>query len=263
MSYSKGIKPIITIAAISDIHSNVFALEAVLKDIKQRNANQIVNLGDILYGPIAPKATYELLMEHQKDIITIRGNQDKQIYEATTADIDSNPTLQFIVEDLPNEAIQWMQALPFDYELDKNVYLCHGSPTDDTVYLLENVETGQPIVRSDTDILSILNDIDKPIIICGHTHTPRMVKLSTGQIVINTVSVGYPAYTDDLPVVHKMQNYSPDASYALVKCIETEQGKQWKVEHIKVPYDFEAAAILALKNNRKDWEFALKTGRAL
>lgn len=93
MSYSKGIKPIVTIAAISDIHSNFFALEAVLKDIKQRNANQIVNLGDILYGPIAPKATYELLMEHQKDIITIRGNQDRQIYEATTADIDSNPTL--------------------------------------------------------------------------------------------------------------------------------------------------------------------------
>ena len=35
MSYSKGAKPTITIAAISDIHSNVFALEAVLKDIKQ------------------------------------------------------------------------------------------------------------------------------------------------------------------------------------------------------------------------------------
>ncbi|OLF34722.1 metallophosphoesterase, partial [Psychrobacter sp. Rd 27.2] len=116
--------------------------EAVLRDIKQRNVNQIVNLGDILYGPIAPKATYELLMKHQKDIITIRGNQDRQIYEATMADIDSNPTLQFIVEDLPNEVIQWMKALPFDYELDGDVYLCHGSPTDDMVYLLENVETG-------------------------------------------------------------------------------------------------------------------------
>lgn len=46
-----------TIAAISDIHSNVFALEAVLADIKQRGADQIVNLGDILYGPIAPQAT--------------------------------------------------------------------------------------------------------------------------------------------------------------------------------------------------------------
>uniref|UniRef100_UPI0025941D49 metallophosphoesterase family protein n=1 Tax=uncultured Psychrobacter sp. TaxID=259303 RepID=UPI0025941D49 len=234
-----------------------------LEDIKQRNATHIVNLGDILYGPIAPKATYELLMKHQKDITTIRGNQDRQIYEATTADINSNPTLQFIVEDLPNEAIQWMKGLPFDYELDEDVYLCHGSPTDDMVCLLENVETGQPIVRSDSDILSLLNDIDKPIILCGHTHTPRMVKLSTGQIVINTGSVGYLAYTDDLPVVHKMQNYSPDASYALVKAIETEQGKHWKVEHIKVPYDFEAAAKLALENNRKDWEFALRTGRTL
>lgn len=57
-----------------------------------------------------------------------------------------------------------------------------------------------------------------------------------------------------------MQNYSPDASYALVKVIETEQGINWKVEHIKVPYDFEAAAKLALKKQSqrlgvciKDW----------
>lgn len=90
-----------TIAAISDIHSNVFALEAVLTDIKQRNIDQIVNLGDILYGPIAPKDTYPLLMEHQNDIITIRGNQDRQIREATTAEIGNNATMAFITEDLP------------------------------------------------------------------------------------------------------------------------------------------------------------------
>ncbi|MER1974122.1 MAG: metallophosphoesterase family protein, partial [Psychrobacter alimentarius] len=47
-------KNLSTIAAISDIHSNVFALEAVLADIQHRNVDQIVNLGDILYGPIAP-----------------------------------------------------------------------------------------------------------------------------------------------------------------------------------------------------------------
>lgn len=37
-----------TIAAISDVHSNVFALDAVLSDIKKRGVDQIVNLGDIL-----------------------------------------------------------------------------------------------------------------------------------------------------------------------------------------------------------------------
>ena len=43
------------IAALSDIHSNVFALEAVIKDIKQRGADVVVNLGDI---------TFICVMEH-------------------------------------------------------------------------------------------------------------------------------------------------------------------------------------------------------
>lgn len=256
-------KTLITIAAISDIHSNVFALDAVLGDIKKRGVNQIVNLGDILYGPIAPRATYELLMAHRDDIITIRGNQDRQIYEATEAEIADNPTMDFIVKDLPKDAIEWMRALPFDCHLSEDIYLCHGTPTDDMVYLLEDIATGAPTVRSDSNILSLLNGIDSPVIVCGHTHIPRTVTLSSGQMVINSGSVGYPAYEDDLPIIHKMQTYSPHASYALITCIETAQGKCWQTEHIKVAYDHEAAAELALKNGRRDWAFALNTGRVL
>ncbi len=252
-----------TIAAMSDIHSNVFALEAVLADIKRRRVDHIVNLGDILYGPIAPNATYELLMANQEDIITIRGNQDRQIYEATASEIASHSTMAFILADLSKAAIEWMRALPFDYSLNQDVYLCHGSPTDDMVYLLEDVSSGQPTVRGDTDIVALLNDIKMPLIVCGHTHIPRTITLSTGQVVVNTGSVGYPAYEDDLPVIHKMQTYSPHASYALIKGIETKHGKYWQTEHIKVPYDYEAAAKLALINGRKDWGFALRTGRVL
>lgn len=252
-----------TIAAISDIHSNVFALEAVLADIKHRDIDQVINLGDILYGPIASKATYELLTKYQGDIITIRGNQDRQIYEATTVEMKDNSTLTFVIKDLPEMAIRWMQNLPFDYNLNEDIYLCHGSPADNMVYLLENIETGQPTLRNNADILALLNGIDSPVIVCGHTHIPRTVMLSTGQIVINTGSVGYPAYKDDSPIVHKMQTYLPHANYALIKCVENKQGKQWQTEHIRVPYDYEAAAKLALANGREDWAFALRTGRVL
>ncbi len=252
-----------TIAAISDIHSNIFALEAVLADIKRREVDEIVNLGDILYGPIAPKATYNLLMTYRDDITTIRGNQDRQIYEAKAAEIGNNATMAFIIEGLPKAAIEWMRALPFDYHLSKDIYLCHGSPTDDMVYLLEDIETGQPTVRNDADILALLNGIDSTVIVCGHTHIPRTITLSTGKIIINTGSVGYPAYEDGLPIVHRMQTYSPHASYALIKCVDTKQGKRWQTEHIKVPYDYEAAAELAAMNGREDWVFALRTGRVL
>lgn len=60
-----------------------------------------------------------------------------------------------------------------------------------------------------------------------------------------------------------MQTYSPHANYALITCIETPQGKCWQTEHIKVAYDHEAAADLALNNGREDWAFALNSGRVL
>ncbi|MEI8611574.1 metallophosphoesterase family protein [Enterovibrio sp. Hal110] len=41
------------IALISDIHSNIYALDAVLDDIRHQGVDVVVNLGDILYGPIA------------------------------------------------------------------------------------------------------------------------------------------------------------------------------------------------------------------
>ena len=68
------------IAILSDIHSNVYALEAVISDAQSRAIDLMINLGDILYGPIAPKATFDLLMKH--DFVTICGNQDRQIFEA-------------------------------------------------------------------------------------------------------------------------------------------------------------------------------------
>ena len=69
------------LAVLSDIHGNVYALEAVVGDLEQRCAEEIVNLGDTFYGPIAPKGTFDLIDEY--DFITIRGNEDRLIFEAT------------------------------------------------------------------------------------------------------------------------------------------------------------------------------------
>ncbi|GGB21914.1 metallophosphoesterase family protein [Agarivorans gilvus] len=119
------------IAVLSDIHSNVFALSAVLADVSKHGVDVTVNLGDILYGPIAPKYTYELLMENQ--LVTVRGNQDRQIYEARVSEIDANPSMQFILEDLGSKPLDWMRQLPFSHQLTEQVFLCHASPSDDLV----------------------------------------------------------------------------------------------------------------------------------
>lgn len=245
------------IAALSDIHSNVYALEAVLADIQQRGVDISVNLGDILYGPIAPRATYELLMEN--DLVTIRGNQDRQIYEATSDEIDSNPTMAFIINELDKEPIKWMSELPFSYQLNEKVFLCHGTPNDDLVYLLENIESGSAKVRPDKEIIELLNGQNSDVIVCGHTHTPRNVITSTGQLIVNPGSVGLPAYTDDEPLIHSMENYSPHASYSI---LEHNKGR-WNVQQIKLAYDHEKAAKEAGKRDRDDWVHFLTTGRGL
>lgn len=245
------------IAVLSDIHSNVFALEAVIADAKNHNVKLMVNLGDILYGPIDPKGTYDLLMQH--DIVTICGNQDRQIFEATTEEIVSNPTMKFIIDNLGKEPIEWMKSLPFDIQLNDDVYLCHGTPDDDLIYLLENVELGYARLRSDNEIIKLLNGQESKLICCGHTHIPRAVSLTTGQIIVNPGSVGLQAYTDDEPLIHSMENFNPMASYAIVdKIVDS-----WNIEHIKVPYNVKLAVTECEKRGRSDWVHFLTTGRKL
>ena len=242
-------------AVLSDIHSNVFALEAVLADAKKHSVDLIINLGDILYGPIAPKATYDLLMQHY--IVTICGNQDRQIFEASAAEIASNQTMKFIIDNLGEEPIKWMKSLPFDKQLNNDVYLCHGTPSDDLIYLLENVELGYARLRADSEIIKRLNGQKSTLICCGHTHTPRTVSLSTGQVIVNPGRVGLQAYTDDEPNVHSMENFNAMASYAVVE----QTLNSWEIEHINVPYDVKLAVVECQKRDRMDWVHFLTTGR--
>lgn len=244
------------IAALSDIHSNVFALEAVIFDALKRSVDVMLNLGDILYGPIAPRATYDLLREH--DFVTICGNQDRQISEATPEETEANPTLQFILNDLGGESLDWLKSLPFDRQLADDIYLCHGTPTSDQIYLIEDVGTGSPRVRPDSEMTELLAGNATEVIICGHTHIPRCVALSNNQLIVNPGSVGLPAYTDDEPVLHSMENFSPHASYAMLE--RNEAG--WTVQQIKVAYDHQRSAAKASKHQRHDWAHFLTTGKA-
>jgi predicted phosphodiesterase len=112
--------------------------------------------------------------------------------------------------------------------------------------------------RSDEDIARLVKNIDCPVILCGHSHVAKTLRLQDGKLVVNAGSVGLPAYSDDLPRFHKMEAGSPHASYVLLK----EKDKGWDFEFIKVAYDWEKAAEQAEKNGREDWARWLRTGRA-
>jgi diadenosine tetraphosphatase ApaH/serine/threonine PP2A family protein phosphatase len=107
-------------------------------------------------------------------------------------------------------------------------------------------------------IQSQLAPVSQTIILCGHSHVPRLVQLSDGRMVINPGSVGLPAYADDKPLAHKMENGSPHARYTLL----TGETTGWGVEQISVPYEWEKAAEKAKRNGRNDWAIWLESGRA-
>src|SRR5438309_1396064 len=93
---------------LSDIHGNIWALEAVLEHASRCRIDRFLNLGDILYGPLEPRSTFERVQSI--DALTIQGNQDREIYEARSD--TSNLTLRFVLDDLGSGPIEWLSGLP-------------------------------------------------------------------------------------------------------------------------------------------------------
>lgn len=244
------------LAILADIHANVWALDAVLGHAKRRGVDGFVNLGDSLYGPLKPHATYERLMQ-ESVLVTIQGNQDRLIYEASERDLASIRTLAYVIRDLGDEPIHWLSKLPKTAVLEDDIFLCHGTPGSDTDYLLEDIMEGLPEVRSEGALRELLQGVRQPVVLCGHTHIPRVVELSHGQLVVNPGSVGVPAYDDVDPVRYRMQTFSPHACYAILE----KSGTGWNVALERVAYNHQAAAEYARTLGRDDWAQGIATGR--
>ncbi|ELK41912.1 metallophosphoesterase family protein [Brevibacillus agri] len=240
------------IAVISDIHSNVFALEAVLQDIGARGIQTIVNLGDALFGPIAPVQTAELLMR-RTDVVHIMGNCDRYLLEE---ELDS-PTFQHVKPLLRQDVLDWLRTFRKQWVYE-DLLFCHGTPFADDEYLMERVAPYGTDEKSVTELMIELANVPQNVIFCGHTHVHRSVWLPDGKWIVNPGSVGLPAYFEEKPHPHFMESLTPHAKYATA----TRQGDSWKVEHILLPYDYEKAAKLAEEAGRMDYAHAIRTGRA-
>jgi len=242
-------------ALLSDIHGNSWALTAVLDDIHTKGISDLINLGDIFYGPLDPGGTVDILNGYRME--TVQGNEDRIIHD--TAEEDStNPTLYFVNSQLSNQEKIWLRQLPKTKIIDNEIFLCHGTPGDDSKYLLEEIRHNLVTLRSESEIKALVRNIDCPVILCGHSHVSKTVYLPDGRMIVNTGSVGLPAYSDNSPQFHRMETGCPHASYTILKKAK----KGWNVEHIQVVYDWEKAAQQAEKNHRKDWAQWLRTGRA-
>ncbi|WP_284616200.1 metallophosphoesterase family protein [Aquabacterium humicola] len=246
------------IAVLSDIHGNLPALEAVLAEAGRAGAATVVNLGDIVSGPLWPAETAARLMA--LDWPTIAGNHERQVL---TQPPDRMGLSDAQTAPLLDEAQRaWLQSLPPTRWLDDEVFCCHGTPGTDLVYLMETLTgdfdpAGSPGLRAATpaELAARLGTPGARLVLCGHSHVARTMQLGD-TLVVNPGSVGLQAFEDDHVHRHRVEAGSPHARWVLAEL----RAGQWHVEHRLTPYDWEAAAVQAESKGRPDWADALRTG---
>ncbi|MDX0479078.1 metallophosphoesterase [Sinorhizobium medicae] len=241
------------IAVSSDIHGNDLALEAVLADVDAQGIDEIVNLGDHVSGPLNAARTAEILIG--RNTAAIRGNHDRYLLTIDPSRMGLSDRATH--GELDRRHLDWLAALPDTLVHRDVLFLCHGTPASDEAYWMETLtEDGVVHIAQRAAIERMAEDILYPVILCGHTHVPRALRLSDGRLLVNPRSVGCPAYADDQPVAHKVEAGSPHARYAVV---ERTSG-DWNVTFRCVAYDHMAASLLAAERNRPEWARALATG---
>ena len=150
-----------------------------------------------------------------------------------------------------------LRTVPMTRVYRDQVFLCHATPTDDNVYWLEAVTPEGSVTMAPLDAIEKeAEGIPQSLILCGHTHIARAVRLRDGRLIVNPGSVGGPGYSYNVPYPHVIEAGTPDARYAILEL--TARG--WSVTFRHVPYDNEAMAALARRNGNAEFASVLATG---
>ena len=167
------------VAAISDIHGNLPALEAVLADIGREGIEEIVVAGDTVSGPW-PLEVFERVLA--TDALIVRGNADRLVLEGGEGDLGAWSAEQ--LGDRLRVVASWPLTVALEVDGLGRVLVCHSTPQSDEVVYTR--------VTSDEVLIALFADVDADVIVCGHTHIQYDRRLSSGLRIVNPGSVGLP-----------------------------------------------------------------------
>ena len=161
-------------AIISDIHSNIEALDAVFADMEQAEVEEVVCLGDVVgYGPDSERCI-DLIKERCR--FTVRGNHD----DAVMGDaLDFNPIAREVIEGTrqllrpglfssaaKRERWAFIRGLP-PVRKEGRVLYVHGSPRDPVKEYVMRTD----VVFAPEKLQDIFSRIEW-LCFVGHTHQP-------------------------------------------------------------------------------------------
>lgn len=265
------------LALLSDIHGNLLALQAVLADVRRRQVDAVLVLGDHLSGPLQAAETANLLMRLKA--AHLAGNHERQLLDAYTLPLAQRNLTNSdgcAAAQITERHAKWLRGQPtIAHVFAPDVLMVHGTPSTDLVYWLQTVVPGYGVdgsvglrAANVAEMRERMGDLKADartrgyktpgLIACGHSHVPRLVALD-GHLIVNPGSVGLQAFWDNHLHEHVVENHNPLARYAIAQ--RTPQG--WQAHLLGVAYDFEPQAKLAASRGRLDWAHALRTGRAV
>jgi putative phosphoesterase len=225
------------LAVLSDVHANTPALRVVIDDLRSRDVDGVVYLGDIVFRGPDPGGAIDL-MASLEPVAWIRGNTDEWYLEGAEGAGAAQPYVDFALPRLTRPQRAFLADLPrtATVNLDGTTMLCvHGSPRDQA----ENI-------FPDTPLEPLLEGVDEDVVVCGHTHLP-FLRRSGATVVFNVGSVGMPFDGDN------------KASYGLVTA--TSDSLELNVVHVRYSMDavVEMAREAGLPNVDK-YETTIRTG---
>jgi predicted phosphodiesterase len=179
----------VSVAALYDIHGNLPALEAVLREDDVRRADVVVVGGDAVSGPM-PLETLTLLESLPQRVEFVRGNADRVLdFPAGLTDEDDVwvRSRRWVADRLGDSCLDRLRAFPVEVTLDVEgvggVRFCHGAPGSDG----EVVTRATPARR----LRRLLEGVQEGVVVCGHTHI-QFDRSVGGTRVLNAGSIGAP-----------------------------------------------------------------------
>jgi putative phosphoesterase len=182
----------IRVAALYDIHGNLPALEAVLQDIRQADVDRVVVGGDVLPGPM-PRETLTYLLDLEVPVQFIQGNCEvAALAQMAGGDPGKMPeqareAMRWSGQQLHPEherlLANWPKTIRVEISGLGDVLFCHATPRNENECFTR--------LTPEERLLPIFEEVDSPLVICGHTH--MQFDRWVGRIrVVNAGSVGMP-----------------------------------------------------------------------
>lgn len=159
------------IAVLSDIHSNIEAFQAVVKDFEHR-IDRILNLGDLVGYNASPNECIDLARDIE--MLSIIGNHDQAACNPVFADkfnLYARNAILWTKKNLTPENIRLLSGLEEIYHLSFGL-ACHGSPENTNGYISLPFQARSTLKKMKKGFYGETN-----VCLFGHTHHRKVWKM--------------------------------------------------------------------------------------